>query len=60
MIIDAEEILKRAYNTDVRPLLEQVRIEMGLEPNPLQAFRNSGYMDRVRKERVGGDIRGWA
>ena len=60
MIIEAEEILKRAYNTDVRPLLEQVRIEMGLEPNPLQAFRNSGYMDKVRKERVGGDIRGWA
>ncbi|MBM3238109.1 L-rhamnose isomerase [Candidatus Poribacteria bacterium] len=60
MIIDAEELLKRAYNADVRPLLEQVRIEMGLEPNPLQAFRNSGYMDKVRKERVGGDIRGWA
>ena len=51
MIIDAEEILKRAYNTDVRPLLEQVRIEMGRDPNPLAAFRESGYMDKVRKER---------
>ncbi|MFQ6040950.1 MAG: L-rhamnose isomerase [Candidatus Poribacteria bacterium] len=60
LIIEAEEILKRAYNTDVRPLLEQVRVEMGLEPEPLLAFRNSGYMDKVRKERVGGDIRGWA
>lgn len=28
-IIDAEQILQRAYETDVRPLLEQVRLEMG-------------------------------
>jgi len=59
-IIDAEEILKKAYNTDVSPLLEQVRIEMGLAPNPLDAFRKSGYMEKIRQERVGGDIKGWA
>ena len=59
-IIDAEDILKKAYNTDVSPLLEQVRIEMGLAPNPLNAFRKSGYTEKMREERVGGDIKGWA
>lgn len=59
-IIDAEEILKKAYNTDVSPLLEQVRTEMELAPNPLAAFRKSGYMEKISKERVGGDIKGWA
>ncbi len=59
-IIDAEEILKRAYNTDVTPLVEQVRIEMGLDPHPLEAFRKSGYMEKVSAERVGGGGSGWA
>ena len=52
MIIDAEEILKRAYNTDVRPLLEQVRTEMGRDPNPRAAFCGSGYMDKVKSLRT--------
>jgi L-rhamnose isomerase/sugar isomerase len=50
-IVEAEETLLDAFRTDVRPLLAQVRLEMGLEPNPLAAFRASGYMDKVRAER---------
>ena len=40
-IIDAEQILQRAAETDVRPLLERVRLEMDLDPNPLTAYRKS-------------------
>lgn len=59
-IIDAEQILQRAYETDVRPLLEQVRLEMGREPNPLLAYRKSSYFEKVSQERVGGESQGWA
>ena len=59
-IIDAEQILQRAVETDVRPLLEQVRLEMDLDPNPLTAYRKSGYFERISKARVGGESQGWA
>ena len=59
-IIDAEQILQRAAETDVRPLLERVRLEMDLDPNPLTAYRKSGYFDRISTARVGGESQGWA
>lgn len=43
----AEEVLKEAFNTDVRPLVREVRGAMGLDPEPLQAFRASGYTQRI-------------
>jgi L-rhamnose isomerase/sugar isomerase len=51
-IVDAEEILKDAYNTDVRPLLEEVRQELGRDPNPLKAFRASGYLKKTAADRA--------
>jgi len=42
---------KEAYNMDVRPLLGEIREEMGLDKNPLQAFQKSGYMEKIRNER---------
>ena len=51
-IVTAEETLMDAYQTDVRPLLAQVRIEMGLDPDPILAFRESGYLDKKIEERV--------
>ena len=59
-INDAEKILQRAAETDVRPLLEQVRLEMNLAPNPLTAYRKSGYFEKISKARVGGESQGWA
>jgi L-rhamnose isomerase / sugar isomerase len=50
-IIGAEECLKDAYLTDVRPLLANVRADLGLDPDPLTAFRRSGYMKRIAAER---------
>jgi L-rhamnose isomerase/sugar isomerase len=48
-----------AYNTDVRPLLREVRTEMGLDPDPMAAYARSGYAERVVAERVGGQAAGW-
>ncbi len=52
-VIQAEECLKDAYNTDVRPLLEDVRTALGRDPHPLEAFRKSGYMEKITRERGG-------
>ena len=46
-LMDGMEILQDAYQTDVRPLLAQVRIEMNIDPDPICAFRESGYLDKV-------------
>jgi L-rhamnose isomerase/sugar isomerase len=52
-LIDAEECLKSAFSTDVRPVVEEWRRGKGLAPNPLKAFRESGYLKRVIGERAG-------
>ena len=59
-LVEAESILQRAYETDVNPLLEQVRLEMGRDPHPLTAYRKSGYYEKISKSRVGGESQGWA
>lgn len=48
----AEEVLKDAYNTDVRPLLKELRESQGIDPNPVAAFRRSGYAEKVTAERT--------
>jgi L-rhamnose isomerase/sugar isomerase len=42
-VVTAETCMQEAFNTDVEPLLKVVREEMGLDVNPLEAFRASGY-----------------
>jgi L-rhamnose isomerase/sugar isomerase len=48
-----------AYNTDVRPLLREVREEMGLDPDPMGAYARSGWAEKIVEERVGGKQAGW-
>jgi L-rhamnose isomerase/sugar isomerase len=50
-IVDGENCLIEAFNMDVEPLLMQVREEMGLSPDPLAAFRQSGYQQKIDSER---------
>lgn len=50
-VVTAEMCMQEAFNTDVEPLLKVVREEMGLDPDPLEAFRASGYWEKVSKER---------
>ena len=50
-IVGAENVLIQAFNTDVTPLLASVREEMGLAPDPLVAYRASGYQQKIEAER---------
>ena len=58
-VVGAEMIMQQANNTDVEPLLQTLRIEKGLEPNPLEAFRRSGYLEKAAAERREGPRTGW-
>jgi L-rhamnose isomerase/sugar isomerase len=51
--VRSESILQEAFTTDVRPLLARVRKEMGLHPDPMAAYRESGYFEKIAEERVG-------
>jgi len=52
-LIDAENIYKDAFSTDVRPAVRAWRRGRGLAEDPLAAFRQSGYMERIGRERAG-------
>ena len=58
-VLGANAVLMDAYNTDVRPLLGEVRADAGLDPDPVAAYRRSGYQERIVAERVGGTQAGW-
>jgi L-rhamnose isomerase/sugar isomerase len=58
-VLAANAALMDAYNTDVRPLLRELREDMGLDPDPVAAFKRSGYAERATAERVGGTQAGW-
>jgi len=50
-LIDAEECLKSAFASDVRPAIQEWRQSKGLAGDPLHAFRASGYTERAARER---------
>ena len=50
-ILAAEECLKAAFATDVRPALREWRRSKGLPEDPLAAYRESGYQQRIEGER---------
>ncbi|MEO8396792.1 MAG: sugar isomerase, partial [Chloroflexota bacterium] len=50
-VLGAHRILLDAFDTDVRPLLEQIRIETGLRPDPIAAYRADKYAQKVAAER---------
>jgi L-rhamnose isomerase/sugar isomerase len=58
-VLGANAVLMDAYNTDVRPLLADLRAEMGLEADPVRAYAVSGYAERIVADRVGGTAAGW-
>ena len=58
-VLGAHAVLMDAYDTDVRPLLAEVRASMGLDPDPRAAYARSGYAERIVAERVGGQQAGW-
>ncbi|MEU3522428.1 L-rhamnose isomerase [Streptomyces sp. NPDC038707] len=58
-VLGANAVLMDAYDTDVRPLLREVREEMGLDPDPMAAYARSGWAEKTVAERVGGEQAGW-
>ena len=52
-VILANRVVMAAYETDVQPLLKKVRVEMGRQPDPLLAYRDSGYARKIAQERAG-------
>jgi L-rhamnose isomerase/sugar isomerase len=50
-LVRAESLLQDAFATDVRPAVREWRASKGLPEDPLKAFRQSGYLDRISVER---------
>ena len=51
LLVDAEETLRGAFWTDTRSIVKEWRKSKGLPDDPLLAFRESGYLERVSRER---------
>ncbi len=47
----ATQLLQRAFQTDVTPLLQRVRMDAGGAIDPIAAYRASGYRARVAEQR---------
>jgi L-rhamnose isomerase/sugar isomerase len=50
-VLGAHRILVDAFQTDVRPLLGRLREQLDLSPDPVRAFRDGGYAERLAAER---------
>lgn len=50
-LVDAEETLRAAFWQDTRAIVTEWRRAKGLPDSPLQAFRESGYIERITNER---------
>jgi L-rhamnose isomerase / sugar isomerase len=51
-LVQAESVLQDAFATDVRPAIQEWRDSKGLPNDPLEAFRQSGYLERITQERA--------
>ena len=56
-LMRAESLLQDAFATDVRPAIQEWRESKGLPKNPMAAFRQSGYLERITKERAARNLR---
>ena len=53
-LVEAEELFRGAFWQDVRPMLAEWRKARGLPAEePLKALRESGYVEKIAKERRG-------
>jgi L-rhamnose isomerase/sugar isomerase len=50
-VLAAHNLLTDAYRTDVRPLLAQLRAEMGIPADPIATYKASGYEEKIQEER---------
>jgi L-rhamnose isomerase / sugar isomerase len=50
-VLGAHRVLVDAFETDVRPLLARLREQIGVEADPVEAFRRDGHAERLARER---------
>jgi L-rhamnose isomerase/sugar isomerase len=50
-LLDAEETLRGAFWEDTRNVVKEWRKRKGLPESPLEAFRASGYLEKITAER---------
>jgi L-rhamnose isomerase/sugar isomerase len=50
-VLGAHRVLLEAFETDVRPLVGRLRSDLGLEPDPVDAYRSGGHAERLARER---------
>jgi L-rhamnose isomerase/sugar isomerase len=50
-VLGAHRVLVDAFETDVRPLLASLRERVGVSADPVAAFREGGYAERLAQER---------
>ncbi|WP_210508381.1 L-rhamnose isomerase [Naasia sp. SYSU D00057] len=58
-VLGAHQVLMDAFYTDVRPALAEWRESRGLPADPMKAYAESGYQEKIEADRVGGDQAGW-
>ncbi|NEA33066.1 L-rhamnose isomerase [Streptomyces sp. SID13031] len=58
-VLAANAAMMDAFNTDVRPLLADLRTAQGLDPDPVAAYHRSGYFEQISKDRADGQQAGW-
>ena len=50
-LVDAETCLKNAFSTDVRPVIQEWAGSKGLPADPMDAFRQGGYLEKITAAR---------
>lgn len=55
-LVRAESCLQDAFATDVRPAIREWRVAKGLPEDPMDAFRASGYLERISRERAARNL----
>jgi len=56
-LVEAEECFRGAFWQDVRPIVKEWRAARGLPVEPLKALAESGYVEKITRERAGSNAR---
>jgi L-rhamnose isomerase/sugar isomerase len=57
-LVRAESCLQDAFAIDVRPAIQEWREARKLPAEPLEAFRQSGYLERITAQRAARNAQG--
>jgi L-rhamnose isomerase / sugar isomerase len=50
-LVEAESCLKDAFSSDVRPVIREWALSKGLPADPMDDFRQSGYLEKITADR---------